>query len=50
MEFTCVHCEKPIIGLSVLIDKTYVLHVECKSEFEINRNKLEDQIAEDLVE
>ena len=31
LNFTCFKCEKPIYGLTILIDETNFIHQECKN-------------------
>lgn len=31
LNFTCFKCEKPIYGLTILIDETHFIHQECKN-------------------
>lgn len=33
MNFTCTYCEKPINGMTILIDKTHFLHKECEEDY-----------------
>lgn len=34
MEFICAHCNKPIYGIAVILDRTHFLHEDCKEEYE----------------
>lgn len=45
MDFTCAHCNKPINGLSVLIDKEHILHAECKNDFVENSIEYANALA-----
>lgn len=36
MNFTCTYCEKPINGVSILLDKTHFLHQGCEKAFKEN--------------
>lgn len=40
MNFKCAHCEKEIKGLSIVIDKTHIIHKSCEDSFEKEKNKL----------
>lgn len=33
LQFTCEFCEKPINGVSVIVDRSHVLHPECEKGF-----------------
>lgn len=43
MNFICTHCNKPIGGISVVIDNTHFAHIECEKEA-IKSVKLEKEI------
>lgn len=41
MNFTCTYCKKPIMGISIVIDKTHFLHRDCQEDFEFRKSENE---------
>ena len=50
IHFTCKHCQEPINGVTIIIDKKYFVHTHCEKEFKASQEDEEFDDVEDLIE
>ena len=51
IHFTCTHCQTPINGVTIIIDKTHFVHTHCEKEFKKTKtsNLLSDDFSSEFT-